>query len=318
MGQPRGAGQPRLHPRHPPLRRAADTVQLGLGPGAVVMAGLTPGQVAVLDGMDGSRSLAALHDVAAAHGDPPERVLELIGELQDRRLLVDPGAERAQRLTAWRRARHTVAVSSPEPLGESLARALTRAGVGHVLPIGWPALPETAPTWAPPHLVVLGDYDGLDPRAGQPWLAAGVTHLAVVAETGRVTVGPLVDPAAGPLAPCLRCLELHRCDRDGSRAGLLAQAAHPPAAPSPAVHATFTAVTGPGGTVQPEPLEPALLEAAAAISALVVAAYLSGDVLPVGVTVELSLPWPRLDHRRWARHPLCTEHLSDGGQWARD
>ena len=99
------------------------------------MAGLTPGQVAVLDGMDGSRSLAALHDVAAAHGDPPERVLELIGELRDRRLLVDPGAERAERLTAWRRARHTVAVSSPEPLGESLARALTRAGVGHVLPI---------------------------------------------------------------------------------------------------------------------------------------------------------------------------------------
>ena len=24
-----------------------------------------------------------------------------------------------------------------------------------------------------------------------------------------------------------------------------------------------------------------------------------------GVSVEVTAPWPRLDHRRWARHPAC-------------
>jgi hypothetical protein len=28
----------------------------------------------------------------------------------------------------------------------------------------------------------------------------------------------------------------------------------------------------------------------------------------VGVSVESALPWPRLDHRRWTRHPRCERH----------
>jgi len=55
-------------------------------------------------------------------------------------------------------------------------------------------------------------------------------------------------------------------------------------------------------------MEPALLSAAAAVAALVVAAYLGGDCLPDGVTVEITSPWPRLDHRKWSRHPHCPHH----------
>ena len=35
--------------------------------------------------------------------------------------------------------------------------------------------------------------------------------------------------------------------------------------------------------------------------------------LPVGVSVEVSTPWPRVDYRRWQRHPLCPSHPGHGG-----
>jgi len=35
---------------------------------------------------------------------------------------------------------------------------------------------------------------------------------------------------------------------------------------------------------------------------------LEGHPSPPGVSVEVSLPWPRMDHRRWPPHPLCSEH----------
>jgi len=34
---------------------------------------------------------------------------------------------------------------------------------------------------------------------------------------------------------------------------------------------------------------------------------------PPGVSVEVSLPWPRMDHRRWPTHPLCPAHPGFGG-----
>ena len=33
-----------------------------------------------------------------------------------------------------------------------------------------------------------------------------------------------------------------------------------------------------------------------------------GALLIDGVSVEVGLPWPRMDHRRWSPHPLCTAH----------
>jgi hypothetical protein len=33
-----------------------------------------------------------------------------------------------------------------------------------------------------------------------------------------------------------------------------------------------------------------------------------------GVSVEVSGPWPRLDHRRWTRHPACPAHDGPSAQ----
>ena len=71
----------------------------------------------------------------------------------------------------------------------------------------------------------------------------------------------------------------HRCDRDSGRASVLAQAARP-ARDVRLRHQPLglTGIIGPGGPVRPGPTEPALLAAAASVAALVVAAYLCGNL----------------------------------------
>lgn len=320
--EPHRVARPRLHPRRPPLRRAADEVQLGVGSRAVVLKGLSSGQVAVLERLDGSRSLAQLRDVAAAHGDQPGVVDDLLGLLARVGALADPRAERVEHLESAMAVPRHVLVGGPEVLTASVSRALYLAGVGEVSsgaaaldqaelslrdPGGSLALRAPAPD-----LVVLCAQDGLDPADAAPWTRHGISHLAFVTEGDQVVVGPLVRPRSSPSGTCLSCLELHRCDRDAGRVHVLAQTVHrrAPALALPPGRTVgpLTALVGPGGPVRPHALEPALLAAAAAITAMVVAAYLSGEPLPAGVTVELSSPWPRVDHRLWPPHPRCPAH----------
>ena len=84
---------------------------------------------------------------------------------------------------------------------------------------------------ADPPLVVLLGAMALDPRSGDPWLRNGITHLPVVVEGPRATVGPLVEPTLG--GPCLWCLDLHRTDRDAAWPVVLAQVC---GSPSDVVH----------------------------------------------------------------------------------
>lgn len=75
-------------------------------------------------------------------------------------------------------------------------------------------------TSRPPALVVLVEHHVADPVRHRDLLADGVPHLSVVIREASVLVGPLVRPGDGP---CLRCLELHRADRDERWPALAAQ-----------------------------------------------------------------------------------------------
>jgi len=293
---------------------------LGVGPQALVLRGLSEGQVAVLERLDGSRSLAQLHDVAADFGDPPHVVDELLTLLGRLGAMADPRSERVDLLAARLGSEPRVLVGGPDALTDRLARALRQAGLEGVR-VGPLALDQAelalrdrehtvAGRQRPPDLVLLSSFDGLDPAEAAPWARHGIAHLAFTTEGDRVVVGPLVVPPPRGDTTCIQCLELHRCDRDSGRASVLAQTSRPPAALADPRQWTegLTALLGPGGPVRPTPMEPALLSAAAAVAALVVAAYLGGDCLPDGVTVELTSPWPRLDHRKWPRHPQCPHH----------
>lgn len=322
LDPPPRASQPRLHPRRPPLRRGVDEVQLGVGAQAIVLRGLSAGQVAVLERLDGSRSRAQLHDLAAHFGDPPQVVEELLTLLSQAGALADPGSERVDLLGHRRTHRRRVLVGGPDALTDRLARALRLAEVDDVL-VGPLALDQAELALRDhdgtvgyrhgrPDLVVLSAFDAIDPAEAAPWSRHGIAHLAVTTEGDRIVIGPLVVPPPHGDTTCVQCLELHRCDRDAGRATVLAQTTRPTRQVAGPGHGAegLTAVLGPGGPVRSTPLEPALLSAAAAMTALVVAAYLGGDCLPDGVTVELTSPWPRLDHRRWSRHPQCPHHAA--------
>ncbi|MEP6650544.1 MAG: hypothetical protein ABJA74_11640 [Lapillicoccus sp.] len=104
-----------------------------------------------------------------------------------------------------------------------------------------------------------------------------------MADGARVVVGPWMTGDAA--RPCLRCLRLARSDRDGEW---------------PAIEARSHGVTG--------PRDMSLVAMGAGMAVMVAQAGLTDGPLPAGVSVEVRLPWPRVDHRRWERHTDCPHH----------
>lgn len=63
----------------------------------------------------------------------------------------------------------------------------------------------------PPDLVVLTSAPVIEPTVSDDLVNRGLPHLPVSLVETSATVGPLVVPGHGP---CLRCVDLHRTDRD--------------------------------------------------------------------------------------------------------
>ena len=183
-------------------------------------------------------------------------------------------------------SRRFVVVDGAGPLASSVATLLRAAGVGLVRAGAWAA--DTADAelrWGgstgPDLLVLLADRS-IDPRRAEPWRRRGVPLLPVVVDPARVVVGPWV--AGDPAQPCRGCLHHTRTGHD-----LVVSVAAPPRLP------TAT-------------LDEPLVSMGAGLAAMVVRAGLGGTAIPVGVSVEVGGPWPRMEHRRWDRHTECPNH----------
>ena len=73
---------------------------------------------------------------------------------------------------------------------------------------------------------MLVEHGVASPVRARPLVREDLAHLSVVVGDVDVTVGPLVVPGTGP---CLRCLDLHRCDADPRWPAVATQvAADPP------------------------------------------------------------------------------------------
>ncbi|WP_374970187.1 hypothetical protein [Terrabacter sp. BE26] len=288
------------HPRVPiwlrPLRRRQGEVQFGVLPGGPVVAGITDTEAALLARLDGSLPLASTDRVAADAGVPPERWRALLELVTGLGVLADRAAEAQQERVG---GAGRVVVDGCGDVAARIADALSRAGltVAH----GRAAVDRAvaAPRRPRPDLVVLVGSPVVDPRRGDLWLRHGVPHLPVTPAAPRTVVGPLVDGSAG--APCLWCLDRHRTDRDDTWPVVMSQAA-----PAP----------GPALPVAPDGLHDALPSGLTHIVVgsvtLLVTGLMEGHRPPPGVSVEVSLPWPRMDHRRWPPHPLCPSHPGPG------
>ncbi|WP_298992600.1 hypothetical protein [uncultured Pseudokineococcus sp.] len=292
--------------------RGLDRLQLGLDPAhAVVLEGLSAGEEALLEDLADGLPESGLPARAAARGVSGADAARLVGLLATAGVLehpAAPGSRAAARATAaeagalalvhgrsgWDvlagRARRVVAVEGGGRVADAVAAGLREAGTGDVAVLGPGAAPRGAGTGPPPpghvagvDLVVLVADAVVAPARAARLVRADVDHLPVVVRERSAVVGPLVVPGAGA---CLRCVELHRADRDPEWPLVAAQLASPATTAAPDV---------------------VLLRLTSALAVAQALAHLDDatGATPGGASWEVRLPDGVPLGRAWAPHPSC-------------
>ena len=138
-----------------------------------------------------------------------------------------------------------------------------------------------------PDLVIIVEHAVADAAAADSLLATDLAHLSVVIGEAGATVGPLVVPGRGP---CLRCLDLHRTDRDPAWPQVLAQLL--------------------SGRTGAAPEETSCASLTAALACLQALGHLDGVRRPAAAaaTLEVELPDGLISRRDWPAHPACGCH----------
>jgi ThiF family len=136
-----------------------------------------------------------------------------------------------------------------------------------------------------PDLLVLVAHGAVDARRTDGLLREDVVHLVVVVRERDVVVGPLVRPGR---TACLRCLDLHRRDRDPEWPRLVPQLA-----------ASADGLAGREETT--------LAALAASLATAQALTHLDGRLVPAAAdaTLEASLPDGLVAVRPWTSHPEC-------------
>ncbi len=212
----------------------------------------------------------------------------------------------------------TVALRDPDPAGaaDALPGGLTAGDAGRARDVaGVDLLHRVAPEVSVtptrrPDLLLLAPPEGLV-TGHEGLLRSGVPHLLATVRDGIGTVGPLVIPGR---TPCLRCVDLHRTDRDRAWPLLLAQLA--PAGTPPRAGPTDASDMPEHGAATATACDSVLATAVAAHAAWQALAFLdgamaAGDPLAT-VAGSLRIEWPGgvVRRRSWRPHPAC------GCQWA--
>lgn len=285
------ASRPTIKPWLRPFARRSGEVQFGVLPDGVIVSGVSPAEVRLLAGLDGSLTRNGSFAVAAAQGVSARRWRHLLDLLSAQDLLVPEGIGSETGAPAHR-GEH-VLVDGTGDLSDSIAALLLETGVRvtHGRPATDVVLAD--PGQDRPALAVLVGTDIIDPRRGDIWLAHSTPALSVVVSGPTASVGPVLE--ARPGAPCLWCLHRHRADRDSEWPTLMAQL----------LPADRPVVAAPAPDPAPEPV---LAQLVACTVALFAGLLLAGAGPSPGVSVDLCAPWPRMDHRRWTQHARCPHH----------
>ncbi len=279
--------RPRLKPWLWPIVRGGDEAQFGFDEDGIILTGITPAEVRLLRSLDGTRSRLELFSAARHAGVSAARWRELL-DLVARLDLLEPGES-----LPVPNGSHVV-VDGSGPLSAEVAALLRRVGVGRVTHDRTAVdLVLADPGRDRPDLVLLVGTDALDPRLADVWFHHRVPHLPIVPHGPTVSIGPLVRADAA--SPCLWCVDLHRTDRDQGWGAVVSQLAGD----------GTRIVSAPSGRDGPAP---GVVPFVAGGVALLVLGLLSGQQPPAGLTLDVRGPWPRVDHRRWTRHPRCRHH----------
>jgi bacteriocin biosynthesis cyclodehydratase domain-containing protein len=250
----------KLDPRFPLVWRTPSSLQLGVDPSLVRLDEVTELQERLLAALTLGVSAPGLTMIA--RGDR--------GELDALLLAVAPALAEPDGTAEP----STIALTGDGPLVDALAAALAGSGVHVELGTAAADLGDPRPDLAilVHHFVVPPDLHGL-------WLRRDVAHLPIVFSDGGVSVGPIVEPGAGP---CLLCLELHRRDADDSWPAIATQLLGRRAAAE----------------------TPTLVLEAAAHACRLVLDRLAGGPGPA-VSVRIDAATGRREETAWQPHPEC-------------
>jgi hypothetical protein len=222
--------------------------------------------------------------------------------------------------TISRRQAASVGIVGGGRVGGAVATLLAAAGVGHLVvddpstcqpadcgPAG-PAVADTGATRAQAahaavhrvsqstrttalrpseqfDVVVLASAGAFDSAIADELIRSGVPHVRVIVREAIAVIGPFVVPGA---TACLRCLDLHRCDRDAAWPLIAAQLAADCAR-------SFV-----------DACDIVLATLAASLCALQVLVFIDGGQPATrDGTLEIALPDWRVRRCTWWVHPLC-------------
>ncbi|NLG23541.1 MAG: hypothetical protein GX555_19180 [Actinomycetales bacterium] len=268
----------RLRPGARPVRRGPGEVQFGLSPAhGIVLAGLTDREARLLLSLAGTSGASCDDVLAQRFGVSAERVAELVMTLGGHGLLVDAGATPRDPDSCC------LAIPGRGNVIDRIREELAGVGAGRVI------TDHDQPTGLGADLVVLCAVDAIAPDQGRAWQDAGVPQLPVVLRDGEVVIGPLVRPGR---SACLRCLDLHRRDRDLAWPRILSQLT----SPTPDLTRRVDAAPARASTV-------------GALVAMITLECLDSAGGPPGVSWHVALPLPEVCTRRWERHPACDCHI---------
>lgn len=197
-----------LDPTVPRVWRSPHALQFGVERPRLVLDPLDAAGERMVSALAGGVAIGALRLIARSAGAEPSAADALLARLEP---VLVPGA-------AARDAGARDAIVVLDGTGPTAARVLTllrEAGVDvrSGLSADDPAVDEAAAA------IVIASF-AVAPYRHQRWLRRDIPHIAVVFGDAGATVGPLVRPGE---TACLRCLDLHRRDRDPAWPALAAQ-----------------------------------------------------------------------------------------------
>ncbi|MCP9273899.1 TOMM precursor leader peptide-binding protein [Mycolicibacterium arenosum] len=202
-----------LNPDLPVLVRPDGVVQVGWDPQRAKLIRVPDGlsAPALADLLRTLQSGLTLPELQALAGNRGVTDLDAVTELVE-------SLETAGLATAVRpRTRSaSIRIHGRGPLSDLLATSLRCSGAR----VRNSNLGHASVTAATTDLVLLSDYLVADPHVVHELHGAKVPHLPVRVRDGAGLIGPLVVPG---VTSCLRCADLHRCDRDADWPAVAAQ-----------------------------------------------------------------------------------------------
>ena len=282
----------------PLVWRNPNSLQFGVDRPLVVLDDVSAGIERMISALVGGISRSGYDMMARSVGvdaDSADELLSRLAPVLDAPLEAAPAAEPDAPIEVSPEAAPTAApapeerprvvVSGDGPLADELRGMLEAEGV-------LAASDESAPDLG----VVVADWV-IAPEDHGSWLRRDIPHLPVVAADGGVTVGPLVEPGAGP---CLYCVQLTRTDDDPAW---------------PAIATQLWNRQAPGMS------RLAIAEAAAFAARHVLDRVRPGWAVSTGSTTEapswhLAAGSGAVSSRAWTRHAACRCAAPEESDWA--